>query len=108
MATQEDRINTLLRDVRARVPLYAAEMLGAEAQDTVLEVLRRLSADRARRIARHLNGHQAWDGGEAPAVPLGLMRLGADPATASTIFLTTVTDVVGMGLMLVLATTLVL
>ena len=41
-------------------------------------------------------------------VPLTLKRLGADPATASTIFLTTATDIVGMGLMLFLATTLVL
>lgn len=41
-------------------------------------------------------------------VPLGLRRIGADPATASTIFLTTATDVVGMGLMLALATVLVL
>lgn len=41
-------------------------------------------------------------------VPLTLKRLGADPATASTIFLTTATDIVGMGLMLFLATTIVL
>jgi magnesium transporter len=40
-------------------------------------------------------------------VPITLRRLGADPATASSIFLTTFTDVLGMGLMLVLATTLV-
>lgn len=40
-------------------------------------------------------------------VPLGLRRLGTDPATASTIFLTTATDVVSMGLMLALATLLV-
>ncbi|MEQ1439129.1 magnesium transporter [Fontimonas sp. SYSU GA230001] len=40
-------------------------------------------------------------------VPLTLRRLGADPATASSIFLTTATDVLGMGLMLFLATTLV-
>lgn len=40
-------------------------------------------------------------------VPLVLRRLGADPATASTIFLTTATDVVSMGLMLTLATILV-
>jgi len=39
-------------------------------------------------------------------VPLTLKRLGADPAAASSIFLTTFTDVVGMGLMLLLATTL--
>jgi magnesium transporter len=40
-------------------------------------------------------------------VPITLRRLGADPATASSIFLTTFTDVLGMGLMLFLATTLV-
>ncbi|MES0874814.1 magnesium transporter [Sinimarinibacterium thermocellulolyticum] len=40
-------------------------------------------------------------------VPLTLRRCGADPATASSIFLTTFTDIVGMGLMLLLATTLV-
>lgn len=41
-------------------------------------------------------------------VPLTLRRFGADPATASSIFLTTGTDIAGMGLMLLLATTLVL
>lgn len=41
-------------------------------------------------------------------VPLILRRCGADPATASSIFLTTGTDIAGMGLMLLLATTLVL
>ena len=40
-------------------------------------------------------------------VPLTLRRLGADPATASSIFLTTATDVVSMGLLLGLATLLV-
>jgi len=39
-------------------------------------------------------------------VPIGLKRLGADPATASSIFLTTATDVVSMGLLLGLATLL--
>ncbi len=42
------------------------------------------------------------------AVPLALRRFGADPAMASSIFLTTLTDIVGMGLMLTLATLLVL
>jgi magnesium transporter len=37
-------------------------------------------------------------------VPLTLRRLGADPATASSIFLTTATDVCSMGLLLGLAT----
>jgi magnesium transporter len=41
-------------------------------------------------------------------IPLGLKRLGADPATASSIFLTTATDVVSMGAFLGLATALLL
>jgi magnesium transporter len=41
-------------------------------------------------------------------VPLTLRRFGADPAMASSIFLTTFTDILGMGLMLFLATTLLL
>ena len=40
-------------------------------------------------------------------VPLTLKRYGADPATASSIFLTTSTDIVSMGLLLGLATVLV-
>ncbi|RIL10634.1 MAG: magnesium transporter, partial [Proteobacteria bacterium] len=41
-------------------------------------------------------------------IPLVLKRLGADPATASSIFLTTATDVASMGLLLGLASWLVL
>lgn len=41
-------------------------------------------------------------------IPLTLKRLGADPATASSIFLTTATDVASMGLFLGLATVLIL
>lgn len=41
-------------------------------------------------------------------VPLLLKRFGADPATASSIFVLTITDVVGMGVMLSLTTLLVL
>ena len=41
-------------------------------------------------------------------VPLGLRRLGADPATASAIILSTATDIVGLGCFLGLATWLVL
>jgi len=40
-------------------------------------------------------------------IPLTLRRLGADPATASSIFLTTATDVASMGLFLALATVFV-
>jgi magnesium transporter len=39
-------------------------------------------------------------------IPLGLQRVGADPATASSIFLTTATDVASMGMFLGLATLL--
>ena len=42
------------------------------------------------------------------AVPTTLKRFGADPATASSIFLTTFTDVASMGLFLLLATVLIL
>lgn len=41
-------------------------------------------------------------------IPLTLRKLGADPATASTIFLTTATDVVSMGALLGLATIMIL
>lgn len=41
-------------------------------------------------------------------IPLGLRRVGADPATASSIFLTTATDVASMGMLLGLATFLLL
>jgi magnesium transporter len=40
-------------------------------------------------------------------VPLTLKRFGFDPATASSIFLTTATDVVSMGMLLGLAAILV-
>ena len=40
-------------------------------------------------------------------VPLTLKRLGFDPATASSIFLTTATDVVSMGMLLGLAALLI-
>ena len=39
-------------------------------------------------------------------VPLAVRRLGADPATASSIFLLTITDIIGMGFMLLLASAL--
>ncbi|HET6361246.1 MAG TPA: magnesium transporter [Gemmatimonadota bacterium] len=40
-------------------------------------------------------------------IPMTLKRLGADPATASSIFLTTATDVASMGIFLSLATALI-
>lgn len=47
-------------------------------------------------------------GASGAVIPMLLQRLGADPATASSIFLTTATDVVSMGLFLGLATWLIL
>jgi magnesium transporter len=41
-------------------------------------------------------------------IPLALKRLGADPATASSIFLTTASDIASMGVFLTLATVLLL
>ena len=38
------------------------------------------------------------------AIPFGLRRLGVDPALASSIFVTTITDVIGFFLFLGLAT----
>jgi magnesium transporter len=49
----------------------------------------------------------ALSGVAGALVPLILQRFGADPATASSIFLTTATDVCSMGLLLALATALV-
>ena len=42
------------------------------------------------------------------AVPSLLRRVGADPATASSIFLTTTTDIVGISLFLGLATAILI
>ncbi|CAH2399944.1 magnesium transporter [Mesorhizobium ventifaucium] len=55
-----------------------------------------------------MSGSCLMSGISGVLIPLGLRRVGADPAVASAIFLTTVTDIVGMGLMLGLATILVL
>ena len=55
-----------------------------------------------------MTGACALSGISGALVPLTLKRLGADPATASSIFLTTLTDVVSMGSFLGLTTWLVL
>jgi magnesium transporter len=52
-------------------------------------------------------GSCAVSGVSGALVPLILRRLGADPATASSIIVTTATDVSSMGLLLALATVLV-
>jgi len=54
-----------------------------------------------------MTGSCAVSGVSGALVPLALKRLGADPATASSIIVTTATDVASMGLLLGLATILV-
>jgi magnesium transporter len=51
-----------------------------------------------------MTGSCVVSGMAGAVVPLVLRRIGADPATASSIFLTTATDVVSMGTFLALAT----
>jgi magnesium transporter len=52
-------------------------------------------------------GSCAISGVSGALVPLALKRLGADPATASSIIVTTATDVSSMGMMLGLAALLI-
>jgi len=52
-------------------------------------------------------GSCAVSGVSGAFVPLALKRLGFDPATASSIIVTTATDVTSMGFMLALATVMV-
>ena len=55
-----------------------------------------------------MTGSCVASGVSGTLTPIALKRLGADPATASSIFLTTATDIVSMGLLLGLASLLVL
>ena len=58
-------------------------------------------------VALAMTGSCAISGVSGALVPLALKRMGADPATASSIFVTTATDVASMGLLLALATVMV-
>ena len=57
-------------------------------------------------VALAMTGSCVVSGISGALIPLGLRKIGADPATASSIFLTTATDVASMGLFLGLATVL--
>jgi magnesium transporter len=59
-------------------------------------------------VALAMTGSCVVSGIAGALIPLTLERVGADPATASSIFLTTATDVASMGLFLGLATLLLL
>ena len=52
-------------------------------------------------------GSCAISGVSGVLVPVTLKKFGTDPATASSIFLTTATDIASMGMLLGLATLLV-
>lgn len=57
-------------------------------------------------VAMAMTGSCVISGIAGALIPLALRRVGADPATASSIFLTTATDVVSMGMFLGLASLL--
>lgn len=59
-------------------------------------------------VAAAMTGSCILSGVTGVLVPLTLRRLGTDPATASSIFVTTATDVASMGLLLGLATWMLL
>lgn len=59
-------------------------------------------------VALAMTGSCIVSGVAGALIPLTLRRVGADPATASSIFLTTATDVASMGMFLGLATLLLL
>jgi magnesium transporter len=59
-------------------------------------------------VAMAMIGSCVVSGLAGALIPLTLRRIGADPATASSIFLTTATDVISMGLFLGLATLLLM
>jgi magnesium transporter len=59
-------------------------------------------------VALAMIGSCVVSGLSGALIPLTLRRFGFDPATASSIFLTTATDVASMGLFLSLATLLLI
>jgi magnesium transporter len=78
-----------------------AMFLLARSQDSPYALLLGLA------VCLAMMGSCAVSGVSGALVPLALKRLGADPATASSIIVTTATDVASMGLLLGLATLLV-
>ena len=89
--------NGLLVGLTAGVTmLFYANLTGAQAPMTLAVV-----------VTMAMTGACIASGVIGVMVPLTLRRLGTDPATASTIFLTTATDIVSMGLLLTLATIMI-
>ena len=88
--------NGLLVGVTGGAGMIAYAMMQGEAQPWVMGLVVLISMITACTVASIAGA----------LIPLALKKLGADPATASSIFLTTMSDVASMGIFLSLATVL--
>ena len=86
-------INGALVGIISAAIMYALARYQDHQHDTTLALITFIA----------MTGSCVISGAAGAFVPLALRRLGTDPATASSIFLTTATDVVSMGLFLGLA-----
>ena len=89
--------NGVLVGLTAGAGMIAYAMMQGEAQPLVMGLVVLISMVTACTVASIAGA----------MIPLTLKKLGADPATASSIFLTTATDVVSMGMLLGLAALLI-
>lgn len=90
-------LNGALVGVTAAIGMYVAARMQSHPAALLLAVI----------VFCSMVGSCIVSGIAGALIPLILRKLGADPATASSIFLTTATDVCSMGLFLSLATMLV-
>jgi magnesium transporter len=90
-------LNGSLVGVTAGLGMFAAARMQSHPQAVILGII----------VFVAMVGSCIVSGIAGAVIPLTLRRFGADPATASSIFLTTATDVASMGLFLSLATALV-
>lgn len=91
-------LNGLFTGAVAGLAMWIYAAMSGEAQPMILGLV----------ILIAMVGACTGSGFFGVVVPLALKRFGADPVTASAIFLTTFTDILGMGLMLFLATSILL
>jgi magnesium transporter len=90
-------LNGALVGVTAALGMYVAARMQSHPAASLLAVI----------VFCAMVGSCIISGIAGALIPLTLRRLGADPATASSIFLTTATDVASMGIFLSLATVLI-
>ncbi len=90
-------LNGMLVGITAAVGMYVAARMQSNPAALVLAGI----------VFCAMIGSCVVSGIAGALIPLTLRRFGADPATASSIFLTTATDVASMGLFLTLATLLI-